>query len=134
MPLLERIVSGGQTGIDQLSLEVAYSLSIPTGGIAYKGYLIKNGPHNLLRDRYGVKEHDSAKYDRRTCSNVKQSDGMVLLGDVTKGGTKLTLDTCVRENKPYIVNPSAKELQTWLIDQQIKVLNVAGNRASSLYL
>ena len=36
------------------------------------------------------------------------------------------------KRKPYIVNPTAKELQKFLADNNIKVLNVAGNRGSKV--
>ena len=128
--MVAQVISGGQTGIDQLALAVARSLGILTGGIAPKGYLTEDGPNEQLRD-YGLTEHSSARYTARTRANVKQSDGTVLFGKMT-GGTKLTLDTCVKESKPYLVNPTAEELRTWLVDKQIRVLNVAGNRGSSL--
>lgn len=54
-----------------------------------------------------------------------------MIGDVT-GGTKLTLDTCIWAGKPYLVNPTADQLRTWLIDHPIRVLNVAGSRGISL--
>ncbi|WP_461117733.1 YpsA SLOG family protein [Spirosoma jeollabukense] len=130
MNQLQRIISGGQTGIDQLGLDVARSLGIPTGGLAPKGYLTENGPDERLR-AYGLTEHSSGNYEKRTRANVQQSDGTVIFGDVT-GGTKLTLDTCIRVGKPYLVNPTADQLRTWLIDHPIRVLNVAGSRGSGL--
>ncbi|CAN5263474.1 putative molybdenum carrier protein [soil metagenome] len=126
----ERIISGGQTGIDQLGLEVARSLGIPTGGLAPNGYLTENGPDDRLRD-YGLTEHASASFPPRTRANVQQSDGTVIFGNVM-GGTKLTLDTCIRAGKPYLVNPTAEQLRAWLLDKQIRVLNVAGSRGSDL--
>jgi len=128
---VNKVVSGGQTGIDRMGLEVARVLGIQTRGIAPKGYLTENGPDESLRD-FGLTEHTSSKYPPRTKANVIQSDGTVLFGNVTVGGTKLTLDICLREGKPYIANPTAGELRLWLIDNQIAVLNVAGNRASQL--
>ncbi|MCK8495875.1 putative molybdenum carrier protein [Spirosoma sp. RP8] len=127
---LHRIISGGQTGIDQLGLTVAQSLGIPTGGTAPKGYLTENGPDEQLRD-YGLVEHSSAKYPPRTRANVQQSDGTLLFGSLT-GGTQLTLNVCIKEGKPYSLNPDADQLRTWLIDNQIRVLNVAGSRGSNL--
>lgn len=128
---LQRVISGGQTGIDQLGLEVARSLGIPTGGIAPKGYLTENGSDERLRDVYGLTEHSSIRYPPRTRANVEMSDGTVLLGMIT-GGTKLTLDLCEKEAKPYLMNPTAEAFRTWLIDHKIKVLNVAGSRGSNL--
>jgi len=55
----------------------------------------------------------------------------VLFGEMS-GGTKLTVDTCRKVGKPYIVNPTADEMHAWLVEHQIKVLNVAGNRGSGL--
>lgn len=127
---VNRIVSGGQTGIDQLGLEVGRCLGITTGGIAPKGYITENGPDLRLRD-YGLREHPLATYPPRTRANVKQSDGTVLLG-VLAGGTKLTLTVCVEEGKPYCVNPTADQLRQWLVTNQISVLNVAGSRGSKL--
>ncbi len=103
---LERIISGGQTGIDQLGLDVAYSLGIPTGGTAPKGYLTENGPNSLSRELYGLTEHTSASYPPRTRANGQQSDGSVIFGRLS-GGTKLTLETCGKEGKPHLVNPTA---------------------------
>ncbi|RYC70062.1 YpsA SLOG family protein [Spirosoma sordidisoli] len=128
---IQRIISGGQTGIDQLGLEVAKSLSIPTGGVAPKGFLTEDGPNTQLRDVYGLADHISADYPPRTKSNVQQSDGTVVFGELT-GGTKLTVDACQKAGKPHIINPTADALRVWLIEHQIKVLNVAGNRGSSL--
>ncbi|MVM32296.1 hypothetical protein GO755_19775 [Spirosoma sp. HMF4905] len=45
-----------------------------------------------------------------------QADGTVMFGNVTTGGTELTLNICVRQGKPYIVNPTAEDLRQWLID------------------
>ncbi len=131
-PSIERIISGGQTGIDQLGLEVARSLGIPTGGLAPKGYLTEHGPDERLRN-HGLTEHTSTKYPPRTRANVREADGTVIFGALT-GGTKLTLDTCIREGKLYLVNPDADWLRTWLMEHQIQILNVAGSRGSGLTL
>lgn len=128
--LLEHIISGGQTGIDQLGLDVARLLGISTGGVAPKGYLTETGPDERLRD-YELTEHSSAQYPPRIRANVQQSEGTVIFGTLT-GGTKLTLDKCIREAKPYLVNPAAEQLRAWLIEHQIRVFNVAGSRGSSL--
>ncbi len=124
-----KVVSGGPTGIDQLGLNVAKSLGILTGGVAPKGFLTENGPHLLLRDEYGLTEHASPDY--RTRANVQQSDGTVLFREIS-GGTKLTIATCEKEGKPYLVNPTAEQLRAWLIEQNINILNVAGNRGTKL--
>ncbi|MBD2757271.1 hypothetical protein [Spirosoma validum] len=49
-------------------------------------------------------------YPLRTRANVQQPNGTANFGNVT-GGTKLTLVTCIREDKPYLVNPDVEQLQ-----------------------
>lgn len=107
---LEKVISGGQTGIDQLGLQVAKALGIPTGGMAPRGYLTETGPDSTLK-YYGLIEHESAEYPPRTKANIVNSDGTVVFGKLT-GGTKLTVATCEKEKKPYLTNPSAYELTT----------------------
>jgi len=128
---VERVISGGQTGIDQLGLEVAKSLNIPTGGVAPKGYRTESGSNSQLRDVYGLTEHESPDYPPRTRANVRDADGTVMFGTLT-GGTKLTVSICEKERKPYIVNPDAEQLRAWLIERNVKTLNVVGNRGSNV--
>ena len=42
--MIERVISGGQTGADQAGLAVAKRLGIPTGGCMPKGWLTEAGP------------------------------------------------------------------------------------------
>jgi hypothetical protein len=128
---LTKVISGGQTGVDQLGLEVAQELGIPTGGMAPRHFRTETGPDERLR-AFGLTEHTSWHYAARTKANVGQSDGTVLFGDITQTGTQKTLQLCQKKNKPYLVNPTASELCNWLTDNQINVLNVAGNRGSQL--
>jgi len=36
--MVEKVISGGQTGVDRMGLEVAKELGIPTGGTAPPNY------------------------------------------------------------------------------------------------
>jgi hypothetical protein len=73
-------ISGGQTGIDRMGLEVAREPGLLTGGTA----------------------------------------------------PKATVEFCQKENKPYLINPSADELTAFIRDIPFGILNVAGNRTSKL--
>ena len=128
---VKKVISGGQTGIDLIGLTVAKKLNIQTGGVAPKGYRTEEG-FNLSLKEYGLTESKSSDYDVRTKENIISSDGTVLFGNLNSPGTKLTLKILSQNNKPFITNPTAGELQKWLLENEIKVLNVAGNRASKL--
>lgn len=132
---LEKIISGGQTGADRAGLEAAKFLGIPTGGTAPKGWRIcledgSNGSDPSLAD-FGLVEHTSHEYRPRTIANVKNSDGTVWFGFADSPGGILTINTAVKSNKPFVINPSPEELRSWIAKNNIKILNVAGNRKSA---
>jgi hypothetical protein len=126
-----KIISGGQTGIDRMGLEVARELGLPTGGTVPKGYRTEDGPDPSLA-AFGLREHPKPAYVRRTRQNVMDSDGTVLYGDTEPRGCKATIEFCQKENKPYLINPTADELTTFIRDTPIHILNVSGNRMSKL--
>jgi hypothetical protein len=133
--VIEKIISGGQTGADVAGLDAARLAGIPTGGTAPKGWRVcledgSDGTNPEL-ESFGLIEHESSEYPPRTIQNVKNSDGTVWFGYTDSPGGKLTIGTCTKLEKPYLINPSAEDLKTWTEENNIKVLNVAGNRKSA---
>ena len=128
--MLEKVISGGQTGADQGGLEAARTVNIPTGGTAPKGYKTEGGPDPSLRDRYGLVEHPSDDYRARTETNVLEADGTVIFGDIFSAGSLLTRSLCRKHKKLWMENPTPEQLRRWIESHKIEVLNVAGNRES----
>jgi hypothetical protein len=127
---IEKVISGGQTGVDQIGLKVANSLGIATGGTAPKGFRTEDGP-NLALAEYGLVEDTTSKYPSRTKKNVLNSDGTVVFGELTSG-TQKTVDFAILLGKPYLTNPTIDTLSSWLQENNIRILNVAGNRGSNM--
>jgi len=128
--LVTLIISGGQTGADWGGLLAAADVGIATGGLAPKGYLTELGINPDLA-KFGLVESDSADYKIRTIHNVLTADATVIFADyINSDGTKLTIESCIKYQKPYLINPDSISLHDWLIEQQVKVLNAAGNRES----
>jgi hypothetical protein len=130
---VEKIVSGGQTGVDRAALDVAMTLQIPCGGWCPRGRRAEDG---RIHDRYPLQETDSRSYSSRTIQNVVYSDGTLILafGRVT-GGTLLTKNAARQRRKPCLVvdlthPPEIGDVKDWLREYEIRVLNVAGPRAS----
>ena len=73
---LNRIVSGGQTGVDQGALEAAIQLGIDHGGWCPLGRKCETG---VISGKYSLTETDSPKYKVRTQQNVIDSDGTLIL-------------------------------------------------------
>jgi hypothetical protein len=128
-PLVE-VISGGQTGADRAGLEVAKRLGYETGGTAPRGYKTSRGPDPTLKE-FGVIEHASDRYPPRTVKNVRDADGTVWFGNEETPGGKLTIGVARRMTKPLLINPTARDLHAWIIENDIKVLNVAGDRETN---
>ena len=141
-----KIISGGQTGVDTIGLQVAKELGIETGGKAPKGFLREEGYDKEDIASYGLEEitdEEQADYTKRTGKkdpytgrtelNVRNSDGTVYfnVGSDT-AGLIATRRSAKEWNKPFIENPTAEELRQWIKDNNIKTLNVAGNRGTKL--
>jgi hypothetical protein len=126
---LQKIISGGQTGADIAGLKFAKQIGIPTGGSAPQNYLTESGPMPELKTQYGLNEIQG-DYSDRTLQNIKDSDGTVIFAEKMSDGSVLTIQFCINLNKLFVVNPTHEEFVTWLEENNIKILNVAGNRES----
>jgi hypothetical protein len=133
---VRRIISGGQTGADQAALDAAIAMGVPHGGFLPRGRLTEKGP---LPPRYALAEMPTRSYPRRTEQNVLAADGTVIFSHgPLKGGSRLTRDLAQRHGKPWIhmdfeqVPPvrAAQTLFDWVRCHGIRILNVAGSRAS----
>lgn len=133
--MIEKIISGGQSGADKAALVAAFHSGVPTGGFAPKGYRVSSFDNtdsvDLELKKFGLIEHESRQYPPRTKANVIGSDGTLILGYIASPGCRLTIKTAKDNKKPYICNPTIRECVDWLFEFNIKTLNVAGNRLSA---
>lgn len=131
---IQRIVSGGQTGVDRAALDVAIELKIPHGGWCPKGRRCEEG---RIPEVYRLKELESPEYAVRTQRNVIDSDGtLILYRQRLQGGTALTWRFARELGKPVVrvrldASRDLAAIVSWLRENQIATLNVAGPRASS---
>lgn len=100
--MLERITSGGQTGVDEAVLEAAYRAGIPTGGWISQGHKRFGGRGAELAEKYGLQEHESADYPARTRANVRDSDATILLAvDPFSRGSQCARNAARALRKPF---------------------------------
>jgi hypothetical protein len=126
--MITKIISGGQTGADYGGLLAGYALRLSTGGTAPKSWITEDGINPALAN-FGLVECKKKGYIPRTRANVANSDGTLLMGEVS-GGTLITFLICKELNKPYIIYPTPLDLKKWINKHNIHTLNVAGNRES----
>src|SRR5262245_10154727 len=99
--MVERIVSGGQTGADRAALDFALANGIHTGGWVPRGRLAEDG---RIPDRYpGLFETESDDPAVRTARNVRDSDATLILSHGPLcGGSLRTLEEAGRARKPVL--------------------------------
>jgi hypothetical protein len=133
-PLPQRVVSGGQTGVDRAALDTAIALRIDHGGWCPRGRLAEDG---RIADRYQLAETASSEYWVRTEQNVIDSEGtLILYRRALSGGTELTHRLAIKHSRPHLLvdletQPDPAEARQWIRANGISVLNVAGPREST---
>lgn len=132
---LQKIVSGGQTGVDRAALDTAMAHSLEVGGWCPNGRRAEDG---AIPERYPLDETPDAAYEQRTAWNVRDSDGTLIITDGTlEGGTALTVDEAKRQGRAVlhvrVDDPVPVEMiQAWGEEHDVRVLNVAGPRESEV--
>jgi hypothetical protein len=89
--MLEKVITGGQTGADQAAWRAAKAFGIPTGGAMPLGFKTEDGPRPEFAEMYGAVEMPTTSYASRTRQNVKDSDATLWLGETDSPGAKATL-------------------------------------------
>lgn len=131
--MVDKIISGGQTGVDRAALDAALEFGIARGGWCPRGRKAEDGTIPAI---YPLKETESDDYPERTRQNVQDADGvLVLLRSAAAGGTALTIDTARRLGKPCMVvrltDPrDCHAVRAWLRHERIHTLDIAGPRES----
>jgi hypothetical protein len=130
---LDKIISGGQTGVDRAALDAALEAGISCGGWCPKGRRAEDG---VIPLKYPLEETSSPDYPQRTEFNVQDSDGTLILSwGPPAGGTLLTVKLARKHHKPYRLVNLAEEMEArvvreWVRSCGIGTLNVAGPRES----
>jgi len=134
--MIQKIISGGQTGVDRAALDAAIKLTIPHGGWIPQGRLTEDGP---LPPKYQLKETRSVSYADRTEKNVRDADATLIIsrGPLT-GGSEYTREMAVKHKRLWLhidlekipAFQAAIAINNWISKKQIAILNVAGPRAS----
>lgn len=148
---LKLVVSGAQVGADIAGLRAATACGIQTGGWMPKGFRTTLGPlDSALVELYNLQETESEGYPQRTQKNVQVADGTIQFAyNWNSPGEKLTtrlvkeagqpnyqvslllnLDECRVDTNPtdlFTATDITKEVTTWIKENNIEILNVAGN-------
>ena len=139
MQRLCKVISGGQTGVDQAALRAAKDYGLKIGGWCPPGRGSETG---VIPSEFPLQETpDDCSSDapdiprsQRTEWNVRDSDGTLVMrwsGCSASAGVAWTIECARRYQRPLLVcdldDPDAKEkIEEWLPANAIATLNVAG--------
>jgi hypothetical protein len=143
--MITRIISGGQTGVDQAALRAASSLGIAIGGWCPPGRVSEDGliPASLPLIETPEERSPNAPdipRSQRTEWNVRDSDGTLVLcrGDskAQSPGTRFTAECAKRYHKSLLMAAPASladvpRVRHWIDSHDIHILNIAGPSESS---
>lgn len=129
---LQKIVTGGQTGVDRAALDAALECGLDIGGWVPAGRQTEDGP---LDASYPLEETPSDDPAQRTAWNVRDSDAtLVLVPGKASGGTALTIEKAKEMDRPLLVAQADEDgfikVEAWLAKHDVAVLHVAGPRES----
>jgi hypothetical protein len=131
--MLEKIISGGRTGADRATWRAARASGVATGGWMPRGFAVEDGPRPEFSEQYGATELPADDDLAGTERNVRDSDATLWFGETTTSAAQATVGACLRSGKPCLtIYPGAAfepaQVATWIAENQVRTLNVAGNR------
>jgi hypothetical protein len=131
--VLEKIVSGGQSGVDRAALDAARAAGVRCGGWCPRDRWAEDGP---IAACYPLTETPQRDPAQRTTWNVRDADAtLVLTRGTPRGGTGFTVRCARAEGRPCLVvdlerGAEAAQIARWIERNGVRVLNVAGPRES----
>ncbi|CAN5694860.1 putative molybdenum carrier protein [soil metagenome] len=134
---INRIIAGGQTGVDRAAFDFALENEIEIGGFIPKNRRAEDG---RISEKYkNLVETETENPAERTKLNVKMADATLILshGELT-GGSHLTKKFAEKYQKPFLhldlsvltIAQATEKTRRWIASADYKNLNVAGPRAS----
>ena len=135
-----KIISGGQSGVDQGALLAAMNCNVQTGGWCPPGRSCETG---RIPEHFNLKETPDERSNmapdiprsQRTEWNIRDSDGTLILAPsrylLSDKGSEWAEKCCMLLGKPFLLTDPADDkcvlhIVDWIKQRRIEILNVAG--------
>lgn len=127
--MVTKIISGGQTGVDQGGLFGARDAGFLTGGYAPKNFLTEDGSNPRLLQEFGLVD-SGLDYVGRTRLNVEKSDVTIWFGKTGTPGYWATYQSAKKVGKLFFEARVFDPPDLASLMEGYDVVNIAGNRES----
>jgi hypothetical protein len=131
--MLEKVLSGGQAGVDRAALDVAIEMGLPHGGWCPAGRAADDG---IIPEKYQLIETAEIDHTVRTERNVREADATLMIyRGALHGGTAYAIEMAKHLHKPVMainldLEVNYEEVLSWLKSNNVKILYVGGRRES----
>jgi len=132
--MIDKVISGGQPGVDRAALDVALELGILCGGWCPVDRDAEDGP---IPEKYPLRETTNIDHTVRTEFNTRDSDGTLIFNRGSlHGGTAYAVEMAKHLGRPVrVVDVDAPvntdEIIAWIENNRIHTLHIGGPRESS---
>jgi hypothetical protein len=131
--MIEKLITGGQSGAEQEAWASARRAGVATGGYMPRGFATEDGPNPRLGALYGAIEFplDDATRSR---ANLRRADALLWLGDPLTDEGRAAIEACRAVGKPFLAAEPGltpvSDVVSWLIVFEVKTLVIAASPAS----
>jgi hypothetical protein len=131
--MIEKVVTGGESGVEQAAWLAARRAGVATGGYMPRGYATEDGP----APRVGAL-HDAIEFPlseaQRLRANLRRVDALLWFGDPLSGEAKAVFEACRELGKPFTSaqpgSTAVSDVVSWLVVFEVKSLMVSGSPPS----
>jgi len=131
--MIEKVITGGQSGAEQAAWAAARRAGIATGGYMPRGFATEEGPEPRLGALYGAIEFPLGEA-QRIRANLRRADMLLWFGDPLSDQGRSVIEASRELGKPFFsVEPGATpvaDVVAWLTVFEVKTLLIAGSPAS----
>jgi hypothetical protein len=130
--VIQKIISGGQPGVEQAALDVAIRMGIDCGGLIPTW---RKEEDESIVEKYNLEEMPNTNYARTTEQNILDSDGTLIIsqGDIL-ASSALHRRLAERYQQPWlyidlnriVAFQAAEKIVSWIAENEIEILNVTG--------
>jgi hypothetical protein len=131
--MIEKVITGGQSGAEQEAWAAARRAGVVTGGYMPRGFATEDGPRPRLGALYGAIEFPLNE-PTRFRANLRRADALLWLGDVLAEDGRAAIEACRELGKPFLTaEPGAtpvSDVVSWLIVFEVRSLTIAASPPS----